>query len=352
MSKLIPSVPKLTPSEVNCIYSIPIYQRLFEWNADDDGPIIRLLDDLKKSFEISDGKDDYYIGMLTSTADNELVDGQQRFTVMMLMGCVFQHYFENWKNFLIDKNEKIRLHFSSRPADNTYLESLINQEPDNNIVVVNKKMASAVEAIKDYLDNKFTIDSDRRKFADYVYNNLCFFVTQLPERYSSLDLNKYFERMNTAGRDMEQHEILKVKLLSNLDNGDVEKYMSLWNKLADVDTLLVRKREDEKEDDYKKRKCEAFQFDIDKLLASNIINGLESDQEEKKQQWKKISSVEPSANKPVVRREINRDSHCALSFPYLLLQALFRYFRYKDKEGYISCSIEEFFKPSNLLKTF
>lgn len=74
-----------TITENKLFYSIPIYQRLFEWDTDN---IVTLLEDLKKAFELSDGKDDYYIGMLTSTKDNELVDGQQRFTVMMLLGSI------------------------------------------------------------------------------------------------------------------------------------------------------------------------------------------------------------------------------------------------------------------------
>lgn len=91
---------KLTPKDIvqqELLYSIPIYQRLFEWDTEN---IITLLDDLKCQFVLSDGKDDYYIGMLTSTQDADLVDGQQRFTVMMLMGCVLQEYSDVWKGFL------------------------------------------------------------------------------------------------------------------------------------------------------------------------------------------------------------------------------------------------------------
>ena len=63
-------------------------------------------------------------------------------------------------------------------------------------------------------------------FASYIFHNLCFFISNLPDGYSPRDLNKYFERMNASGKNLEQHEILKVKLLSNLDN-DVDRYMLL-----------------------------------------------------------------------------------------------------------------------------
>ena len=115
---------KHTPNTIaknNLFYTIPIYQRLFEW---DDDNIMTLLDDLKKAYDQTNGEKDYYIGMLTSTKDNELVDGQQRFTVMMLLGCVLQDYYKEWKSFLI-VGDKPRINFTSRPLDNTYLRYII-----------------------------------------------------------------------------------------------------------------------------------------------------------------------------------------------------------------------------------
>ena len=50
---------KLTPKDIvqqELLYSIPIYQRLFEWDTEN---IITLLDDLKRQFVLSGGKDDY-----------------------------------------------------------------------------------------------------------------------------------------------------------------------------------------------------------------------------------------------------------------------------------------------------
>lgn len=92
---------KYTPNEIakdNMLYTIPLYQRLFEWNTEN---IVTLLEDLKKKFEHRDEKDDYYyIGMLTSTKNNELVDGQQRFTVMMLLGVYYKTIVRNGKSFL------------------------------------------------------------------------------------------------------------------------------------------------------------------------------------------------------------------------------------------------------------
>lgn len=328
---------KLTPSEIvngKHFYTIPIYQRLFEWATDN---VITLLDDLRGKFISSNGQDDYFIGMLTSTDNNELIDGQQRFTVMMLMGCVFQEYDNSWKEFL-NENGKIRLFFTSRPLDNEYMRGLMEQTADLNIS--NDKMKDAIKCIQEYIEKNV---DEPEKFVTYVFNHLCFFITTLPKGYSPRDLNRYFERMNTTGRNLEQHEILKVKLLSNLAQG-VDKYISLWNKLSDVDTLLIKKRENESEEQLRQRKNQAFQKKIDEILVSDIINGLGVSKDEKKET---IGSVKASNERPKREQEINKDSRCALTFPYLLLHALYCFL-----EGDIKDSIEDFFKPSNLLDTF
>ena len=110
---------RFTPAEITkCdeCFSIPLYQRLFEW---EEPQIIGLLNDLKKS---KDKNRPYYIGMLTATQGKDLVDGQQRFTVMMLMGIVFKDYWkEGWEKFIKTNNNKPRLHFKARPDDEEYL---------------------------------------------------------------------------------------------------------------------------------------------------------------------------------------------------------------------------------------
>lgn len=331
---------KYTPyliAKEGCFYTIPIYQRLFEWDTEN---IIALLDDLKKEYDYTHGQGDYYIGMLTSTKDNELVDGQQRFTVMMLLGCVLQNYNNEWASFLV-ANNRTRLDFASRPLDNTYLRCLIEHKDEDRLSFKNLKMQNGLKQIKAFMEDMDKVaENERISFASYIYHHLCFFMSNLPNGYNPRDLNKYFERMNTSGKNLEQHEILKVKLLSNLGK-DIDKYMLLWNKLSDVDTLLVRRRKDENIGD---RKNEILRANISAIFEQNLINGINDDLHDNAVS---IIDILPSSTAPKNEREINRDSRCALSFPYLLLQVLYR------KIGQIiNCKINDFFKPSNLLSIF
>ncbi len=357
---------KYTPADIvknKLFFTIPIYQRLFEWDSDN---IETLLRDLYRSF--SQTSDDYYIGMLTATkGTDELVDGQQRFTVMMLLGCILQHFDGRWKNFL--KDGRARLHFASRPIDEHCLEQLIEIDKDSCRKLVentsfsvenfeNEKMADGVRTIAAYMAS---IGSDEVKaYASYIYDHMCFFITRLPNNYGALDLNKYFERMNSSGKNLEQHEILKVKLLRHLD-GDISRYMHFWNLLADVDTPLIRKRiEDkktEREADFRNRKISAFNMDLDSLISQDcdIINNLgKIDSNDNAP----IGDIQESPDKPSLTSRGSRDSRCVLRFPQLLLQALYLTLPVKsDTPPYenrreMKDRIEDFFDTGNLLETF
>ncbi|MBE6255939.1 MAG: DUF262 domain-containing protein [Prevotella sp.] len=332
---------KYTPASIvenNLLFTIPIYQRLFEW---DEENILTLMNDLLQAFEKSKGSEDYYIGMLTSKLENgcnELIDGQQRFTVLMLIACALKEY-KNWEDFL--GNNPLRLRFTSRPKDDDFLRSLIDDKCSSE-GYVNIKMKEGLSVIRRFITSLKNCDKDIL-FAEYVFNHLCLFISHLPERYGPLDLNKYFERMNTSGKNLELHEILKVKLLKNLTE-DVSKYMLLWNKLSDVDTLLIRKRNEEKESQLRERKDRAIKSSIKEIIESSLINGIGQNDESK---IIAISEIPLSINPPKTEQNKTKDSHCALSFPYLLLQTLFL-----KIEGKIEGNISDFFKPNNLLETF
>lgn len=355
---------KYTPCTINdAEYSIPLYQRLFEWGSEN---VAQLLDDLQSAFEkyihasssIISGIDptewDYYIGMLTSTVADKsgeklyLVDGQQRFTVLTLIGCVMQSYArESWRKFLLYR-EKPRLSFISRKSDELYLIKLINQEFDYEGELVNYNMREAIKTVRDYMDK---YKGDKEAFAKYIYNHLSFFISELPEKYGVQDLNKYFERMNSSGKNLEHHEILKVKILSKLD-GNVSLYMQLWNKIADVDTILLRKKDYQKESEaeYNYRKNKVLMSSLADIEACpELINNLK---DEANKDARPIKSIGIREKKP---QDLNNnhfnDSRSILRFPQLLLQTLFLYLKNKKGDEF-SPRLDDFFNQNKLLETF
>jgi len=293
------------------LFSIPLYQRLFEWQ---DQEINQLLTDLWASSEkISDKP--YYIGMLTTYKQKnsfDLVDGQQRFIVLMLMAIVFE-----WKEFLLVEND-VRLSFFARKKDEQYLKSKIYGEAQ--VVYTNAKMEAGIKCIRDFAEK--LEDGKRKKFSDYIYHNLTFFISDLPEKYQLHDLNRYFEAMNATGRGLENHEILKVDLLRKL-NDNKEHYTKIWNVVSDMDKPLLRQRSvGESIFDFRKRQSTALLFlnNNDELFGfcnnSNKLTDSENVSDFKTIKAIGLISVAPTTQiRSVGERAI-------LNFPEFLLQVL------------------------------
>ena len=340
---------RLTPETIdNRTYRIPIYQRLFEWDSE---RIIQLLNDLKEQ----PADKAYYVGMLTSTAKNDLVDGQQRFTVMMLMGIALFRYYSPWNNFILH-NGNPRLSFSARLDDQEYLSFLITSslrdslDDDESVPYENKKMEKGLKCIRTYLDTHFESDEERTKYAEYVYKNMTFFVTSLPDNYNQSSLNKYFERMNSTGKNLEGHEIVKVKLLHKL-SANKEIFTKAWNRVADMDTpcFKVRRRDDENESGMKERikKAILYRFSPQELFNDNLLNGLKETEEEAS--GCTIKNVKESSKAPAKNQRAGDGSHSVMSFSDFLLQCLYRFLCKKGKD---TGDITVFFNKANLVDTF
>lgn len=248
-------------------FSIPLYQRLFAW---EDSQVEGLLFDLKRHFENNGEESPYYIGMLSCIANNgyDLIDGQQRLTVTTLMGIVLKKYAEEWDDFL---NGGERLHFTARSHDKEYLLHKIKGEKTE---IINEKMENAIRCISNFMERSgnFSSDDERESYARNVYKNLSFFFSELPTYYAShpSSLNKYFEAMNISGKGLEQHEILKVELLKGQNNQ--EHLTRIWNLVADMSRPIIRKSQDETEEEYLKKYETAINSCRDKDFDAVVIN--------------------------------------------------------------------------------
>ncbi|MDC1107105.1 DUF262 domain-containing HNH endonuclease family protein [Prolixibacteraceae bacterium] len=323
---------KHTPENISDkTFSIPLYQRLFEW---EEQQILQLLEDLYSSFK----KDDtapYYIGMLTVYEKNgiySLVDGQQRFTVLTLLSI----YFE-WKDFTLC-NDKPRLQFDARPKDQAYLQAKIEEKTPE---VSNRKMEDALQVIENFF-NQF-VDDKKVEFGDYIKTQTTFFISKLPKSYSLQDLNHYFEAMNEAGKGLQNHEILKVALLKKVSENytTYTTYTQLWNDVSDMSKTLLRSQNGETLEKYSERylksikKCSITNYKKRQIVDTNNI-----------EEFKSIKDIEKSSTKPETKENEEGD-RAILSFPEFLLQVLWLSIE-KDQRK----NSTEFFNSSKLLETF
>ena len=245
-------------------FNIPLYQRLFAWT---DIQVNKLLHDLKEYFSSSDflnSEDEhkaYYLGLLTAVRKGDdhldLIDGQQRFTVMMLLGVSFRK-FGPWNEFLDGGN---RLKLAARSEDEVYLRQLSTiddlekylDDPSPSFTYENAYMKNALKCIRRFMDDNFTDDDSKKGFAMNVYNHLTFFISELPSHYLAdpMSLNKYFEVMNSTGKGLEQHEILKVKLLKK--QADSPGLLSIWNTVSQMDRPIIAWKENDTDESYAER---------------------------------------------------------------------------------------------------
>jgi hypothetical protein len=350
---------KYTPGDINKqIFSIPLYQRLFAWTPKE---VSKLLSDLKEHFDsprFKEEKNAYYLGMLTAINRNgniDLIDGQQRFTVMMLLAIVFKNIPE-WKHFL--HNGK-RLKLAARTEDEKYIIQLANDEKvyeylrcgNSYYKYENLYMKNALICIYDYLEKEFAENETAQKeYALNIYNNLTFFISELPDHYlkEATSLNRYFEVLNSTGRGLEQHEILKVKLIRNQPNSD--NLVRIWNSVSQMDKPIILRDEDSNNRQY----AEKYIAAISECRQGNFSRALSYIKESENDTREEANTIDVI---PVKKNEVSTGLHIIdkqdsiISFPEFLLLTLDLTkglngrdsFYQKDKliERFDSCPIED-----------
>ncbi len=296
--------PEIIAKE-NISFSIPLYQRLFSWKEEQTNG---LMYDLKNHFIANENNcTPYYLGMLSCIKSNygeqyELIDGQQRFTIMMLLAIVLRDYYSEWESFLNNGN---RLYFVARNKDNDYLKDRIN---GNQLIEPNVKMENGIITISNFIRQEFEEDKQRKEFAQNVYKRLSFFFSILPDCYSKnpSSLNKYFEAMNASGKSLEQHEILKVKLMQNEENK--EHLTRIWNAVSDMNRHIIKKSNDDTEESYRSkyegsiRLCRENRFDdaFEKCENSYDIENTDTISEIEAKQYNFTHNVYDNEDKSII----------------------------------------------------
>lgn len=206
-------------------YVIPRYQRAYAW---EDKEIVQLIDD------INDSTGDYYIGSLVvakvkdKVETYEVVDGQQRLTTLYLL----LHY-------LFSRDRQVgevgkTLSFDCRPNSNytlTHIQDLLSKEKPfaDDEDRLEQSILNGLKAI----DQKFMLGAiDEDAFVKRLKMVILYRI-EVPEH---TDLNRYFEIMNTRGEQLEQHDILKAKLMGYLSNRKKEQefFSRVWSACSDM----------------------------------------------------------------------------------------------------------------------
>ena len=219
-------------SEVGVRYVIPRYQRAYAW---EEKEIEQLIDDI---CDDNDPKRDYYIGSLIVArrkADDgveyEVIDGQQRLTtIYLLLQCLLDEgYFSRG-----DVSVEEALSFDCRSKSNCTLAYIRSdaRKSEGKEELLDQSILLAVDIIKKKLAREFGDGvEDQKKFVDRL-KHVVLYRIEVPEH---TDLNRYFEIMNTRGEQLEQHDILKARLMNYLDDAcEREAFARIWEACSDM----------------------------------------------------------------------------------------------------------------------
>ena len=205
----------------NINYLVPIYQRNYAWS---EIQIVQLIEDIESSIDGSNKN--YFLGnLIVNQTDNnvyEVIDGQQRLTTLYLiekyLGVVFA---------------KEALRFEAREKSNRTLSYV----SDNSNPVLIEELSSP-EILNGFqiIDSYFkTQDIDKSRFVRKL-ERVFLIQVQVPQ---NIDLNHYFEIMNTRGEQLELHEIAKAKLLEVLENDhDRNTAALIWEKCSNMNSYV------------------------------------------------------------------------------------------------------------------
>ena len=219
-------------SEVGVHYVIPRYQRAYAW---EEKEIEQLIDDI---CDDNDPKRDYYIGSLIvarrkagDEVEYEVIDGQQRLTtIYLLLQCLLDEgYFSRGE---VSVGEA--LSFDCRSKSNCTLAYIRSdaQKSEGKEELLDQSILLAVDIIKKKLAREFGDRvEDQKKFVDRL-KHVVLYRIEVPEH---TDLNRYFEIMNTRGEQLEQHDILKARLMNYLDDAcEREAFARIWEACSDM----------------------------------------------------------------------------------------------------------------------
>lgn len=204
--------------ESNDQYIIPIYQRNYAWEAKEIEQLIQDIID----YSIHHNKKKYYIGTLVVAPNNkdglafDTIDGQQRLTTLSILSAVLKNEFPEIN---LDWYKKLNLRFASRKKSMNTLEAVYSGNFIDEEYEVNIKAAYEIckKELKKLPKEPKKDETSLKEFATYMYEFVSIIRVSLPK---GIDLNHYFEIMNSRGEQLEKHEILKAKLMSCFEISD------------------------------------------------------------------------------------------------------------------------------------
>ncbi|WP_432218546.1 DUF262 domain-containing protein [Pseudomonas kribbensis] len=226
-------------------YVIPMYQRNYAW---EEGEITQLIQDVIDYMpENGDKARNYYIGTLvvyerpdSKTPVFETIDGQQRLTTLSLLTS----YLKNTRLVDLDWYANLSIHFDSREHSratfSAIFEGKFNDDPAEVLPEkqINTGILNGYRLIQKLLPQKLKENSvSLQQFYDYLFRYVQIMRVKVPV---DTDLNHYFEIMNNRGEQLEKHEVLKARMMKELQGCEQSQNClhAVWEACANMERYV------------------------------------------------------------------------------------------------------------------
>jgi len=230
---------------------IPSYQRPYVWPAED---ITQLFDDIVAACQA--GERHYYIGTII-TADSsqpyqdgstcqELIDGQQRITTLMLLSLAMTKALpETSLAQFVTLNDHPRLIFRIREQVQAYLGAQAGlsgyRDPedvemgiDDYLRHLHRALKASHDAVRKFKDRHG--ETGLAEVADFLFSRVKWVNNTMP---AGVNLNRLFAKINTSGVQLEQSDILKSQLLRRLGKNKA-RYEAMWQACENMSNYFER----------------------------------------------------------------------------------------------------------------
>ena len=235
------SIKELYMPANECIYEIPIYQRNYAWGYDE---IATLIQDVYDKFKMNQDAT-YFIGTLVSykKAENvyEIIDGQQRLTtIRIILGFLYSLNNENEILQPILQPLNSRLTFRAREKSDEALKNIPSNTKEhkqkrNSITSIDDGYKFAKAKFEELSEKHFEgyAVSDFVDFVKFFLNKVHIIHYQVP---ADIDLNHYFEIMNSRGEQLEKHEIVKAMIIAIFSENSAYRQIvnKIWNACSQM----------------------------------------------------------------------------------------------------------------------
>lgn len=259
-------------------YEVPIYQRNYAWEKDE---ISALIQDVYDAYTAKNQT--YFIGTLVSFHKGdqvyEVIDGQQRLTTINLIMRALGISLQN------------KLTYRARKKSSDTIKSIPHFDVDEKDYAITKGFKYAKDAI-----NEIVPKACQDGFKIYFQHNVHIIHYQVPK---DINLNHYFEIMNSRGEQLEKQEIIKARLIEKLNNVDKAKFNRIWESCSEMNVYIQQKYREPAI--FGKHLCdfEASSFDnlpevdvnINTLRISDLINYKVTDKQQEKED--RIDTFQP-----------------------------------------------------------